>query len=76
MSDKLTKADRELLSCIPSNWCDSLLTGNYRALHGQPGTWGCQDIERLLNAIRMRLTLAVAKQRVAAPRKKRKRVKP
>ena len=37
---------------VPTNWCDSLLTGERRALTGQAGKWGCPDIENLLNAIR------------------------
>ena len=37
---------------VPKNWCDSLLTGDRKALTGQAGKWGCPDIENLLNAIR------------------------
>lgn len=40
---------------VPSNWCDPLLTGPNKALLGEPGTWDCADIERLLNGIRERL---------------------
>jgi hypothetical protein len=64
--------ERELLDCIPSNWCDSLLTGDKAALQGKPGTWGCPDIERLLNAIRIKLALAIGAQEVKARASKRK----
>ena len=37
---------------LPKNWCDSLLTGDRKALTGKAGKWGCPDIENLLNAIR------------------------
>ena len=46
---------KELGEVVPSNWCDPLLTGDSAALHGQPGTWSCPDIERLLNGIRERI---------------------
>ena len=48
-----------LLDAIPSNWCDPLLTGPEAALHGKGGTWGCPDIERLLNGVRERLKAAL-----------------
>ena len=38
---------------IPSNWTDPLLTGP-KAVIGKP-PYTCQDIERLLNAIRPRV---------------------
>ncbi len=40
---------------IPTNWIDSLLTGPKKALSGEPGTWGCPDVERLLNGIATRI---------------------
>lgn len=43
------------LECIPKNWLDPLLTGAGAALCGNGGTWGCPDIERLLNGIRERI---------------------
>ena len=49
-----------LVAVVPTNWCDSLLTGP-KAVIGKP-PYGCPDIERLLNALRERLrTEAVAK---------------
>lgn len=43
---------RIVLSEMPTNWCDPLLTGP-KGL-GQ-GPWGCQQIERLLHAIKERM---------------------
>lgn len=40
---------------VPTNWTDPLLTGPQAALNGEAGTWGCPDIERLLNGIRSRI---------------------
>lgn len=45
----------DVLTCIPTNWCDPLLTGPTATLKGKGGTWGCPDIERLLNAVREQL---------------------
>ncbi len=42
-----------LLSIIPTNWCNPLLTGK-DAVIGEP-PYNCQDIEQLLLAIRKRL---------------------
>lgn len=56
---KPTVREQELLNCVPNNWCDPLLTGSMAALRGEPGKWGCPDIERLLNAIRMKLALTL-----------------
>jgi hypothetical protein len=44
------------LDDIPTSWLDSLLTGPNAALHGDGGTWGCPDIERLLKRIKERMT--------------------
>ena len=46
------KIAEDLLSCIPTNWCDPLLTGDSKVLHGN---FDCRDIERLLQAIRKRM---------------------
>lgn len=46
---------KELAEVVPSNWCDPLLTGPSRALTRPAGSWGCDDIERLLNGIRERI---------------------
>ena len=43
---------------VPSSWLDPLLTGPDKVLHGEPGTWGCPEIETLLNAIRERIQRA------------------
>ncbi len=51
--------DHELISAIPSNWCDPLLTGKAAVIGDSP--YNCMDIERLLNGIRDRLK-AVATQ--------------
>lgn len=51
----MSEIAKELGEVVPSNWCDPLLTGDSAALHGQPGTWSCHDIERLLNGIRERI---------------------
>ena len=40
---------------VPTNWCDPLLVGSEACLHGNGGTWGCPDIERLLRAIKARI---------------------
>ncbi len=47
-----------LIACVPTTWLDDLLTGPRAVLSGKGGTWGCPDIERLLNAIRERMTKA------------------
>jgi len=44
--------ESRVLDCIPSNWCDPLLTGP----RGIAVPAGCPDIERLLNAIRAKVT--------------------
>lgn len=45
----------DLINCIPTNWCDPLLTGDSKVLINKPGQWDCTDIERLLLALRKRL---------------------
>ncbi len=52
--NRLRKALRD---AVPSNWLDPLLTGP-KAVIGQP-PYGCQDIERLLNAVRERVVSTV-----------------
>lgn len=42
---------------IPTSWLDPLLTGP-DAVFGKGGPWGCPDIERLLGAIKARLTVS------------------
>ncbi len=45
---------------VPTSWLDPLLTGPDAVLKGM-GPWPCQDIERLLNAIRARIADAQSK---------------
>jgi hypothetical protein len=52
----LKRVVSRLLDDIPTSWLDSLLTGPDAALHGDGGTWGCPDIERLLKRIKERMT--------------------
>ena len=54
--DKGQTTSKVRLDAVPSNWCDPLLTGK-NAVIGQP-PYDCQDIERLLNAVRERLMQA------------------
>lgn len=49
-----TKLEREVLACVPDTWLDSLLSGP-KAI---PMPAGCQDIQRLCNEIRSRITVA------------------
>ncbi len=55
----MTKGEREiatnLMHCIPINWCDPLLTGDDAVLSKHVGKYNCQDIERLLTAVRKRM---------------------
>lgn len=39
---------------VPHSWLDPLLNGPTAVLPDKAGKWGCDDIERLLNAIRNR----------------------
>jgi len=43
---------------VPDSWLDAILTGPQKALHGTGGTWGCPDIERLMRAVKDRITRA------------------
>ena len=45
---------------IPTSWLDPLLTGP-RAVIGTP-PYGCPDIERLLNALRIRVRAALRRR--------------
>ena len=56
---KKVPTSKVLLDAFPSNWCDPLLTGK-NAVIGHP-PYDCQDIERLLNAVRERLMQALNK---------------
>lgn len=42
-----------LLACIPSTWCDPMLTGTQRVIGDPP--YDCRDIDRVLLAIRYRV---------------------
>lgn len=57
--DALQARVRELEGCIPTNWCDPLLTGPDAALSDNAGHWGCPDIERLLQGLRSRMARIV-----------------
>ena len=48
-ADRFERVARKLTT-VPCTWLDPLLTGDERMLRGRAGTWGCPDIERLLNA--------------------------
>lgn len=52
MTEGERKIAEDLLSCIPTNWCDPILTGDKAALHCE---FDCRDIERLLQALRKRM---------------------
>ncbi len=52
MTEGERKIAEEMLGCIPTNWCDPLLTGENAVLHGE---FDCRDIERLLQALRKRM---------------------
>ena len=52
---------KELLDAIPSNWCDSLLTGDGAVIGNPP--YDCQDIERLLLSIRARIETIAPQQK-------------
>lgn len=48
-----------LSDLVPTNWCDSLLTGPRAALAKErAGKWDCRDIEALLRGIQDRLRAA------------------
>ena len=51
------KRKQSMADLVPSNWCDSLLTGPDAALR-KGYTFDCQDIERLLNGLRERIRRA------------------
>jgi len=44
---------------IPTSWLDPMLSGPDTVLKGKGGTWGCPDIERLLQGVKARLTDAL-----------------
>lgn len=65
---KMTPAQRKrVLDAIPSNWCDSLLTGPQNVLGDAPVS--CPQIERLLRAVRTRVEQALPKPKKPARRK-------
>lgn len=45
-------------TAVPTSWLDPLLTGPLRVLYDPP--WGCPEIEKLLLAIKARLSAALA----------------
>lgn len=55
----MTKAQRKaILDCVPNNWLDPVLSGENAVVGEAP--YGCPDIERLLSAIRDRLTAVLS----------------
>lgn len=54
------KRDMAILSAVPTNWCDSLLTGPDGI--GQP-PYDCRHIENLLNGVRARIITALGERR-------------
>ena len=53
-----TKAQQRIIAAVPTNWCDSLLTGP-DGLGPQP--WDCRHIEKLLRGVQDRVKAAIAK---------------
>lgn len=51
---------QKLSDLVPTNWCDSLLTGPKGI--GQP-PWDCRDIEKLLRGVQDRIRAAENKKR-------------
>jgi len=52
----LADAASHIAAAVPTNWLDSILTGP-KAVVGKP-PWGCPDVERILWAVRERVTAA------------------
>lgn len=52
---KLRDSFKSAAACVPTNWCDSLLTGPDAALPHGSHEYGCADVERLLRAIKARI---------------------
>lgn len=54
--DVMTKTTNALIEraakCVPTNWCDDLLTGSNSI--GEP-PWDCRHIEKLLLGVRKRI---------------------
>lgn len=55
MLRKALLANQAAADAVPTNWCDSLLTGPDAALSDNAGKWGCPDIERLLLGVKRRI---------------------
>lgn len=55
MLRKALLANQAAADAVPTNWCDSLLTGKDAALSNNAGSWGCPDIERLLLGVKRRI---------------------
>jgi hypothetical protein len=56
--DRVERVAKKILA-VPTNWLDPLLTGPRAILKGQPGTWGCPEVEDLLRAIKKRMDIEV-----------------
>lgn len=67
--DAIRRVWDKAISLIPTNWLDSLLTGPDASLQGNGGTWGCPDVERLLQGVKARLEAARDAAPIPAPDK-------
>jgi len=54
--DRVKEERARCAACVPTNWCDSLLTGPHAVLIHRKGSYTGADIERLLLAIKKRIT--------------------
>jgi hypothetical protein len=62
-----------LSNLVPTNWCDSLLTGKDAALPMErAGKWTCRDIEALLRGIQDRIRAEEAARLAAGSRRRGK----
>jgi len=61
-----------LIADVPSNWLDPLLTGDKAVIDHRKPMFTCGDIERLLNAIRARMTKTANKALSESAREERK----
>jgi hypothetical protein len=51
---------KRAVEAVPTSWLDPMLTGPNAVIGNPP--YGCPDIERLLNAIRQRITAHLQEQ--------------
>lgn len=55
LSEARIKTIATVVKQLPTNWCDSLLTGKNKVLPDAP-SYSPQDVERLILAIKQRIT--------------------